>query len=243
MGRRLRQARRRRFRTIREASKILGVNESTLKGYEIGSRAISRENIRLFARELRVPMAWLEWGVGTIEGDELLPRGTRYVNVTGHVVARGQVEPSHGRQAKMGSVELPFPLPSEGEYAALRVVGDGLLPAYPPETIVVVSKAGGRLRQDQVGQLALSCLTDGRRFFRTIKRGAKKGLYTLQSWGSSDLEDVRIEAVSDVVCVLPAHAVVLRAHEEPVATSVPKNPEEHLKWLKNYKEPKRTRRN
>jgi transcriptional regulator with XRE-family HTH domain len=241
MGSRLRQARQRRFNTIREASRILGVNESTLKGYEIGTRAISRENIRMFSRELKVPMAWLEWGVGTMEGEEPLPQGRRYIPVVGHIGSRGQVDPDHGRSSQFGSVELPFPLPAEGDYAALRVVGDGMMPAYPPETVVIVTKEGEGLRQEQIGRFALVCLTDKRRFFRVIKRGSKRGLYNLQCWGAADIDDVRIEAVSEIVCVFPAHAVVPRPNNGG-DDQVPKNPQKHLEWLKNYKDPKRIRR-
>lgn len=241
MGVRLRQARQRRFRTIREAAKAMDINESTLKGYEIGTRAISRDNVKLFAQRLRVPLAWLEWGLGSMEGDEQMPRGTRFVPVWGHITAGGRIEPDQGHTSKMGTVELPFPLPGESGYGALRIVGDSMLPAYPNDTIIIINKTDGSLRPEMIGRMTMVCLYDGRRYFRQIKRGSKKGTYTLQCWGGADIEDVRIESAMDVLCGFPPSATVIRMDGGKTGP-VPREPKSHLAWLKNYKEPKRDRR-
>lgn len=242
MGMRLRQARQRRFRTIREAAKAMDINESTLKGYEIGTRAISRENIKLFAQQLRAPLIWLEWGLGSLDGEDSMVRGTRLVPMIGTVTTGARIEPDHANGHAIGTVELPFAIPGDDDYGSLRIANDSMLPAYLNDTVIVVRKTTDQVRTDLIGRMALVVLYDGRRYFRQVKRGSHPGTYTLQHWGSADLEDVWIESAAEVLCKFPPGVTAIRVKEnKPYPADRRSN--SHLAWLKSDRTLTRERQN
>lgn len=63
---RLRIARKRRFKTAREAASALGVPYGTYSGHESGSRGFS-EDVERYARAFRVRAAWLAFDEGAME--------------------------------------------------------------------------------------------------------------------------------------------------------------------------------
>lgn len=63
---RLRIARRRRYKTAREASEALGVPYGTYTGHEAGSRGFA-EDVERYARAFRVRAAWLAFEDGAME--------------------------------------------------------------------------------------------------------------------------------------------------------------------------------
>lgn len=63
---RLRIARKRRFKTAREAAAALGIPYGTYSGHELGSRGFS-EDVERYAKAFRVRAAWLAFEEGSME--------------------------------------------------------------------------------------------------------------------------------------------------------------------------------
>jgi DNA-binding XRE family transcriptional regulator len=67
IARRLRQARKEKFATVREAAESLGVPYQTYAAHENGNRAFDNETAAKYARRYHVSLDWLLTGRGTMK--------------------------------------------------------------------------------------------------------------------------------------------------------------------------------
>jgi len=194
---RLRQVRELRgFKTAKEAAERFHWNYNTYSQHERGQSAITRA-AKEYAKAFKVHEGWLLTGEG--EG----PAGTdrRTVKLMGYVGAGAEVEPDFEQVPEEGleTIEVPFPLPDE--MIALGVRGDSMLPVYKNGSVIIVYKEQQRPLEAFFGEEAAVRTADGRRFLKTIMRGANG--VNLLSWNAAPIENVLLEWVGEIFAVLP----------------------------------------
>lgn len=107
---RLKEARRRKYRSARAAAEALGVPESTYYGHENGSRDPSRDDVARYARFFAVSPAWLEYGSTEPTSPEAIRR----------VIVAGETQAGMWREVDALIDEPPAPIPAiETRYGAL----------------------------------------------------------------------------------------------------------------------------
>lgn len=131
----------------------------------------------------------------------------RSVPVMGRVGAGATIEPDFDQVPPEGlfEVDLPFSVPAE--MIGLEVEGESMLPKYDPGDVIVVWKEQRRGTDSFLGQLAAVRTGDGRRFLKTVMRGAERGLYRLESFNARPIEDVEIAWVGEIHVIVPAQQV------------------------------------
>lgn len=116
----------------------------------------------------------------------------RDVGVWGKIGARAEVYPlTDYTETPMYEVALPPWVDPDQEYVAFEIEGLSMPPASPG-FVVFFRKA--EVDPDLLlNSACLVDLTDGRRLFKTLRRGYAPGRYNLESWdGSALIEDVSI---------------------------------------------------
>lgn len=184
-AKRLEQARlRRKFKTARAATDYFGWNYNSYVQHESGVRGIGRIADQ-YAKGYRVSKGWLLTGEGDVGVKTILP-------VVGYVGAGAKIEPFDGDSGSemLEEVEVDFPMP-DGTAAAI-VRGDSMLPVFEDGDLI------GYHRDSQdpnslIGRTCIVKVTDGPIYIKTLRRGRDKGLFTLSSFNSSEIEDVAID--------------------------------------------------
>ncbi|HTV68080.1 MAG TPA: XRE family transcriptional regulator [Rhizobiaceae bacterium] len=128
------------------------------------------------------------------------------VNVVGYLGAGAEVEPDYEQVPPEGfeQINLPFPLPDE--MIAFRVRGISMLPVYKPDTVIVVYREQKKPLESFYGEEAAVRTADGRRFIKTIERGARG--VNLRSWNDHiPIENVTLEWIGEIFAVLPPAAI------------------------------------
>jgi repressor LexA len=191
---RLQQARENRgFKTAKDASAYFGWNYDTYAQHENGTRGIARAAGK-YAKAFRVSEGWLLTGEGEAH--------TAIVPVMGYLGAGAEVEPDYEQVPPEGldEFEIPFPLPAE--MIAFRVRGSSMLPAFKDGNIIVVYREQKRALESFYGEEAAVRTADGRRFIKTIMRGAD-GTVSLLSFNAEPIENVRLEWVGEIFGTFP----------------------------------------
>lgn len=98
------------------------------------------------------------------------------------------------------TIELPFSFPDP--VVAFEVDGDSQLPAYEPGQVIVCLRDQVRATDHYLGERVVVRLSTGQRFLKRLARGAKKGIYNLESWNARTIEDVRIEWVGEIIATV-----------------------------------------
>ncbi len=127
------------------------------------------------------------------------PSGT-VVPVMGFIGAGAEIMPEFEQVPPEGldQVQVPFALPEE--MIALEVRGDSMLPVYKDGHVVIVYREQKKPVQAFYGEDAAVRTEDGRRFLKTIMKGAP---ITLMSFNAAPIENVGVEWVGEIFAVLP----------------------------------------
>lgn len=136
---------------------------------------------------------------------ESLPKS--YVPLMGYVGAGAKIEPDFGEMSPdgLGVIEVPFPMPAD--MVAFRVRGDSMLPVYREGHIIIVYRNQTKPLEAFYGEEAVVQTSDGRRFIKTIMRGAEG--VNLVSWNATPLEDVKLKWIGEIFAILPRQVLRL----------------------------------
>ncbi|CAM1654603.1 Cro/C1-type helix-turn-helix domain [Bartonella apis] len=130
-----------------------------------------------------------------------------YVPLMGYVGAGGKIEPDFGEMPPdgLGVVEIPFSIPAD--MVAFRVGGDLMLPVYREGHIIIVYRNQTKPLEAFYGEEAVVRTSDGRRFIKTIMRGAEG--VNLISWNARPIENVTLEWIGEIFAIFPRQALRL----------------------------------
>ena len=128
-----------------------------------------------------------------------------YVPLMGYVGAGGKIEPDFGEMSPdgLGVVEIPFSMPAD--MVAFRVRGDLMLPVYREGHIIIVYRNQTKPLEAFYGEEAVVQTSDGRRFIKTIMRGAEG--VNLISWNATPIEGVKLKWIGEIFAILPRQAL------------------------------------
>ena len=130
-----------------------------------------------------------------------------YVPLMGYVGAGGKIEPDFGEMSpdELGVIEIPFSIPAD--MVAFRVRGDLMLPVYREGHIIIVYRNQTKPLEAFYGEEAVVQTSDGRRFIKTIMRGAEG--VNLISWNARPIENVTLEWIGEIFAILPRQVLRL----------------------------------
>ena len=130
-----------------------------------------------------------------------------YVPLMGYVGAGGKIEPDFGEMSPdgLGVIEIPFSMPAD--MVAFRVRGDLMLPVYREGHIIIVYRNQTKPLEAFYGEEAVVQTSDGRRFIKTIMRGADG--VNLVSWNARPMEGVKLEWIGEIFAIFPRQALRL----------------------------------
>ncbi|KGT75830.1 hypothetical protein MA20_32090 [Bradyrhizobium japonicum] len=161
-------------------------------GYEVykkietrgNDRGLTSEHALSIARFHRVSPGWVMFGEGR-------PQGLDTIKLIGEIGAGQEIRPFQdgGDDYERVSADIGDP-----NAVAFQVKGDSMLPLARNLDIIFV----GPERRDIVSLIGRECavvLDDGRRFFKVIEHGSKKGRQDLISYNAEPIRDVAIHSV------------------------------------------------
>lgn len=195
MSDRLKQARQAaKFPSARGAAIRFGWKHSTYAAHENGQNEFDAEAAEIYGRAFKVSAAWLLLGEGQRER-----RAT--VKVMGRIGAGAEISPDMEQIPHDGlaEIEVPFPIPEDAQ--AFEVEGESMWPRYDPGDVVICWRFGTS-PEEVIGWEAAVRTKDGRRFLKRVLRGARRGLFDLESFNAEPIRGVKLEWVGRV------HAVV-----------------------------------
>lgn len=130
-----------------------------------------------------------------------------YVPLMGYVGAGAKIEPDFGEMSPdgLGVIEIPFSMPAD--MVAFRVGGDLMLPVYREGHIIIVYRNQTKPLEAFYGEEAVVQTSDGRRFIKTIMRGADG--VNLVSWNARPMEGVKLEWIGEIFAIFPRQALRL----------------------------------
>ena len=184
-------ARRRRGWDPKVAAERLGVNPKTYYLHESGVRNPKRDALKEYAKTFRVPLEWLAFGRGSIDGDT---NGT--IPVLGEVGLETDID-WRGEASQVLDVE-DFPLlAGNPNIVALIGRGKSMQPVVHDGDIVLADRTEGRLPHEFLNQKAIVKVVDGPYLLKTIRSGRSPDRWNLESFNQvyETLEDQKIEAV------------------------------------------------
>ena len=130
------------------------------------------------------------------------------VGVHGYVGAGAEIMPDFEQVPPEGleQVTVEFALP-EG-MIAFRVRGSSMLPQFHDGATIIVYRDQPRPLDQYYGREAIVRTADGRRFLKTIMRGAEG--VTLTSWNAAPIENQKLEWIGEIYATLPPSFSVRR---------------------------------
>lgn len=179
------------YETPADAARALGVSAPTYWGHENGSRGLSRAAGR-YADFFKVSADWLVRGRG---------RGPTLVPVVGYVGAGAEVF-AFDDYPQGGGLERVEGPPGEDGCIAVVIRGDSQHPLQEGWLIFYRRENGG-IEEGTLGKLCVVKVTDGTTMLKTLRRGSRKGLWTLESWNAPPKEDVQLEWATRVLDIRP----------------------------------------
>jgi phage repressor protein C with HTH and peptisase S24 domain len=194
---RLRQARERAgFPSARSAALRFGWIPSTYASHENGQTPVPVKDAPKYARAFKVSAAWLLTGEGPLKQRNI-------VKVMGVIGAGAEITPEQEQVPPEGlaEVEVPFPVPDDA--IAFEVQGESMWPRYDPGDIILCRNRE-RDPADLIGSEAAVRTTAGHRYLKRLRRGARKGIFDLESFNAELIRGVRIAWASEVHSVVRA---------------------------------------
>lgn len=186
------------FRSAREAALECGWPESTYRAHENGGRTIGLDDAEKYAKRYRNISAQ-QILFGEEEPEEFARVGdTRAAPVMGYIGAGAEIQPDFEQVPLEGlfTVELPFSIPEDT--IAFEVRGDSMAPRYDEGDVIICYRDQHRPTNSFYGEEAAVRTADGRRFLKTIEKGARSRSFNLVSFNARTIESVRLEWVGEI---------------------------------------------
>lgn len=156
-------------------------------------RGVTTETLAALAPVLGTSAAWLLEGVGATAS---------VLRVVGRVGAGAEILPEFEQIPPDGLYEIELSLPLPPESIAFTVEGDSMWPRYNAGDVVICEEK----EHDPLaitGQEAAVRTGDGKRYLKTIRRGAATGTFDLESHNAPPIRNVTIEWAAPIVMILP----------------------------------------
>lgn len=189
------------IRAIREALNLtqiqlaerLGVSQSTVNRWLTGAKPEGERRDAINALYADI----------AVDGNAKEDGST--VSVMGYVGAGAEIEPEFEQLPHDGleQVWVPFPLPAD--MIAFEVRGDSMLPVYKNGHIVICYREQKRPIEAFYGDEAAVRTSDGRRFIKTIMRGARG--VNLMSFNAALIEEVELDWIGEIFATLPRNSI------------------------------------
>lgn len=120
------------------------------------------------------------------------------IPVMGYTGVGGQIFPytAKDHQSEVTSLDIDTSL---ANVSAIRINGNALYPLYHDGDLVFFSEATPL--EAALNKESVACLDDGRMFLKVLKRGSLPNTYTLDSFNTPPIENVRLEWACKVLWV------------------------------------------
>lgn len=168
----------------------------TYLSWENGNRAIPAKWYRLLCNVFRINQRWLETGEGPMEG---APRAV--ARIEGKMVAAGEI--IHNLPDEVQEV-VTLPEFATGQWIGYRVAGEANSPVFMDGDILFVRPGDGPDPETLVNKLCIVTTPDGRRWARTLLRGARASLFTLLAINGAMMPDVEVVDATPVKHIMKA---------------------------------------
>lgn len=180
------------FETATAAADALGVKEQTYLAHENGWRGF-KGRAEQYAAKFKVDLTWLLTARGKPKKGQ---PGT--AQAEGYVGAGAEVLPfdDHNIGDDLDPTDVPPGMPEDAVVVIVR--GDSMHPRYfDKERLFYVRRDTNPL--ELVGRECVVKLQDGRMFVKILRRGSENGLFNLESWNASLIENRAIEWAAPVL--------------------------------------------
>ncbi|RAI33737.1 hypothetical protein CH340_11355 [Rhodoplanes serenus] len=198
-GQRLSQARQRAgFESATDAARRFHWNENTYRSHENGARDVSRKAAERYGKAFKVSSGWILYG----EGEGIAPESGKVASVplVGYVGAGAEAHLFGEAQGPFDEVDAPDD--ATEETVAVEIRGESL-GSFFDQWLVFYDDVKSPMHQSLVGKLCVVGLVDGRILIKKVKRGERRGLYTLLSQFEPPIYDVQIEWAAKVKTMRP----------------------------------------
>lgn len=148
--------------------------------------------------------------------------GTTRVPLMGYLGAGAEIEPDFEQVPPDGLDDISVPFPVPDDMIAFKVRGTSMLPVYRPDAIIIVYREQRKPIESFYGLEAAVRTTQGRRYIKTINRGALPRTVNLISWNDpAPIEGVGLEWIGEIFAVLPPAAARLIAKKGGIQGRLP----------------------
>lgn len=205
LGKRIKTIRKENGLTLLELGKAVGISESTAQRYEDGKiKSVSIDMVRKFSHALNTSLQTLiGWDKNTAT-ESILPRtpagrGVR-IPVLGRVVAGIPIEAT---QEILGYEEITPDLAKTGEFFALQVKGDSMLPKLEEGDIVIV-----KCQEDvETGDIAIVFVNGDEATIKQVKKvdggimlyGFNSDVYAPHFYSNQQIEALPVQILGKVI--------------------------------------------
>lgn len=198
-GQRLAQARARAgFDNATDAARRYHWNENTYRSHENGVRDVSRKAAERYGKAFKVSSGWLLYGEGDGAAQSDGKRTT--VPLVGYVGAGANAHLFGEAQGPFD--EVPAPDDATDDTVAVEIRGESL-GSFFDEWLVFYDDIKSPMQNSLLGKLCVVGLSDGRVLIKKIKRGERRGFYTLLSQFEPPIYDVQIDWAAKVKHMMP----------------------------------------
>lgn len=181
------------FETAADAARALEVKEPTYHGHENGTRGLKIAEADRYSRRFKVSLEWLLTGRGPAKARRRPSAAAAgYVGAGAEVIPVDDFAPGAGLEEE----EIPEGVPLDAVLVIVR--GDSMYPRYfDGERLFYLRD--GRPPADLIGQECVVKLADGRMYVKILRKGSSKGLFDLESWNATRIEDQVVEWAAPVL--------------------------------------------
>lgn len=186
-GERLRAARKQAKLSAQQLGERAGYSATGVRAIENGQNDMRADAAEAFAKVLKVSPAWLLTGEGRDK-----PQGYPLIGKVG-AGGSGAYDDDYELGAALDFIDALPGMPIDEDIIVLDVDGDSMVPAVFDGDLAFF----GPIRHDVeqlVGKRVMARLSDGRKFFKILKKGSEPGRWTLRSLNPAfpDIEDVEV---------------------------------------------------